>query len=125
MLRYWLAQTDASPMFYFDGPGKSREGGEMRPERIGDNLQEIPEWTTESQDEAIVRTYHLLDAQEAVLFVNEVVAEAAKREHTPAISLWGNQVKVRLTTPVADGLTDVDFELAKQFDQLAGSPLIV
>ena len=96
----------------------------MRPERIGDNLQETPEWTTESQDEAIVRTYHLHDFEEAILFVNEIAALAASVGHYPTITIYENQVKVRLTTPEADGLTEIDFALAKDFDHLAGGPLI-
>ncbi len=96
----------------------------MNPERIGDNLTEIPEWTTESQGEAIVRTYHLLDFEEAIRFVNEVASLAVSAGHLPTVNIYENQVKVRLTTPQADGLSEIDFALAKDFDHLAGEPLI-
>jgi 4a-hydroxytetrahydrobiopterin dehydratase len=91
----------------------------MKPERIGDNLAENPGWTTDSQNEAIVRTFHLMDFDDAVRFVHDVAAVAISEGHFPTITLYLNQVQLRLTTPAADGLTDKDFEMAKRFTTLA------
>lgn len=91
----------------------------MKPERIGINLEEVPGWTTESTNEAIVKTYHLFDPDDAMRFVGEVVAVTVVSKHYPTITIYRNQVKLRLTSPEADGLTQLDFVLAKQFDGLA------
>jgi len=91
----------------------------MKPERIGDNLKEVPGWTTESTSEALVKTYHLFDLDDALRFVGEVAAVAVGWNHYPMITIYKNQVKLRLTSPEADGLTELDFVLAKQFDGLA------
>ena len=89
----------------------------MKLERIQNDLQEVPEWTPESFHQAIARNFHFRDFDEAILFVNAIAAISQDNEHFPSIDVRTNQVKVRLTTPEAGGLTDEDFALAKMFDQ--------
>lgn len=91
----------------------------MMPERIGIELKEVPDWTLEEAREAIGRNFHFTDFDESISFVNAVAAISREHDHFPAIDVRVNQVKVRLTTPEADGLTDTDFALAKIFDRWA------
>ena len=91
----------------------------MKPERIGARLKKIPGWTPESIDQAIVRTFHFPGIGEALCFVNDVAHMSREADHYPVIELHIGQVKIRLTSPGADGLTDLDFDLAEIFDHLA------
>ena len=95
----------------------------MRPERIGDNLVEIPGWSVESAEEAIIRVYHFPGYSQVLAFVDDVTELSQKAQHYPTVEIGVTQVKIRLTTPAADGLTEVDFDLAKMFDHLADSVL--
>ncbi len=91
----------------------------MNPERIGNNLTQVPGWSVESTDQAIIRNYHFTSFDEAMSFVDDVTETSKKAGHYPTIAVYLNQVKLRLTTPAADGLSDSDFELAAIFDHLA------
>jgi 4a-hydroxytetrahydrobiopterin dehydratase len=82
-------------------------------------MEEIPNWTLETNDQAIVRNYHFPGFDQAISFVYDVVEVSQKASHYPSIDIRFNQVKLRLTTPAADGLTDTDFDLAVMFDHLA------
>ncbi len=95
----------------------------MKPERIGIRLVEVPGWTAESNDQAIIRNFHFPGFDEALSFVYDVAEVSKKAAHYPTIEIRVNQVKLRLTTPAADGLTDTDFDLAKIFDHLADAVL--
>ena len=67
----------------------------------------------------IVRTYQFKDFPAAIKFVNAVARLAEKAWHHPDIDIRWNKVTLALTTHDAGGLTQKDFDLARQLDQLS------
>lgn len=76
----------------------------------------LPHWAR--QGTAISRTYQFKNFPEAVNFVNPVAAVAEEAWHHPDIDIRWNKATLTLTTHDAGGLTQKDFELARQFDKL-------
>lgn len=54
----------------------------------------------------------------AVEFVNSIAATAEKANHHPDINIRYNVVEITLSTHSAGGITDKDFALARQIDEL-------
>jgi len=79
-------------------------------------LVSVPDW--KKRGGSISRTFLFKDFPEAIRFVNAVAKLAEKAGHHPDIDIRWNQVTLALTTHDADGLTEKDFILARQFDQL-------
>lgn len=79
-------------------------------------LASVPDW--KNQDSAITRTFQFKDFPGAVKFVNSVAGIAEKEWHHPDIDIRWNKVTLTLSTHDAGGLTEKDFNLAKQFDAL-------
>jgi 4a-hydroxytetrahydrobiopterin dehydratase len=76
------------------------------------------DWQREGSE--IVREWKFKDFAEAIAFVNRVADASEQANHHPDILLHGwNKVRLSLTNHSAGGLTDADFEMAEQFDQLA------
>jgi 4a-hydroxytetrahydrobiopterin dehydratase len=76
----------------------------------------IPGW--EFADGNITRTYEFKDFPAAIKFVETIGAIAEQAWHHPDIDIRWNKVTLTLTTHDAGGLTEKDFKLARQFDQL-------
>ena len=73
----------------------------------------------ERQGDEIVRDYKVDNFVGAVALVNRVAQAAEQRNHHPDILIHGwNNVRLSLTNHAAGGLTEVDFEMAEQFDAL-------
>ena len=66
----------------------------------------------------IVRTFEFKDFPAAIKFVAAVAALAEQAWHHPDIDIRWNKVTLTLSTHDAGGLTEKDFALARQFDQL-------
>jgi 4a-hydroxytetrahydrobiopterin dehydratase len=80
-------------------------------------LATVPAWT--KRGKTITRTFQFKDFAAAMKFVNAVARRAEKAWHHPDIEIRWNKVTLTLTTHSAGGLTEKDFELARQFDRLA------
>ncbi|CAA9465559.1 MAG: Pterin-4-alpha-carbinolamine dehydratase [uncultured Solirubrobacteraceae bacterium] len=75
-------------------------------------------WRREGDE--IVRDWKLADFGAAIELVNRVAELAEAANHHPDILVHGwNRVRLALTTHSAGGLTERDFVLARQIDQLA------
>lgn len=73
------------------------------------------EWRREGDE--IVRDWKLEDFAGAMAFVNRVADVAEQANHHPDILIHGwNKVKLSLTNHAAGGLTETDFEVAREFD---------
>ncbi len=79
-------------------------------------LSRLPAW--KKKDRTIARAYQFKDFPAAIRFVNKVARVAEKAWHHPDIDIRWNKVTLALTTHDAGGLTQKDFKLAQQFDQL-------
>jgi len=85
--------------------------------QIAAALAAVPQWAR--QGDAISRTFQFKDFPAAVKFVNAVAVAAEQAWHHPDIDIRWNKVTLTLTTHDAGGLTQKDFDLARQFDQLS------
>ncbi len=75
------------------------------------------QWTR--ADDAIVRELELADFAAAIAFVNRVAEVAERANHHPDILVHGwNKVRLELSTHSAGGLTEADFALAAEIDEL-------
>jgi 4a-hydroxytetrahydrobiopterin dehydratase len=84
--------------------------------QIKTSLSSVPDW--KKKGAAITRTYQFKDFPAAIKFVNAVAKPAEKAWHHPDIDIRWNKVTLTLSTHDAGGLTEKDFNLAKQFDRL-------
>jgi 4a-hydroxytetrahydrobiopterin dehydratase len=84
--------------------------------QIEERLRES-EWRREG--DAIVRDWRFEDFARAMVFVNRVAQAAEAADHHPdmLVHSW-NRVRLTLTTHARGGLTEADFALAGQIDQL-------
>ena len=78
-------------------------------------LAAVPDW--KKKGNTIARTFQFKDFPAAIKFVNGIAKLAEKAWHHPDIDIRWNKVTLTLTTHDAGGLTEKDFNLAKQFDQ--------
>jgi 4a-hydroxytetrahydrobiopterin dehydratase len=72
------------------------------------------------QGDAIVKTYKLPSFPGAVAFVTHVAFLAEAADHHPDIDIRFNKVTLTLSTHSAGGITEKDFALAEQADELMG-----
>ena len=79
-------------------------------------LSSLKGWKREGEE--IVKQYELKDFVHAMGFVNSVALLAEKANHHPDIDVRWNKVVLRLSTHSARGLTEKDFNLAKQIEAL-------
>jgi len=76
----------------------------------------LKEWGFEK--DAIKRDFKFKTFIEAFSFMTAVALEAEKLNHHPDWSNSYNRVSIVLTTHEADGLTQLDFDLANSIDRI-------
>ncbi len=64
----------------------------------------------------IVRTYEFDDYLAGVTFVRDIAEIADEKFHHPEIIIGFRSVEVRLTNHEAGGITQIDLDMAAQFD---------
>jgi 4a-hydroxytetrahydrobiopterin dehydratase len=85
---------------------------------IEQRLQGAGDWHR-GEHASIVRELEFADFAAAIAFVNRVAEAAEAANHHPDILVHGwNKVRLTLSTHSAGGLTDADFRLASQIDEL-------
>ena len=89
----------------------------LKENQITPALATVPQW--QRQGDAIARTFQFKDFPAAMKFVDAVAVAAEQAWHHPDIDIRWNKVTLTLTTHDAGGLTQKDFDLARQFDQLS------
>ena len=88
-------------------------------EAIQSGLAETDGWSLEG--EKLHREFRFKDFATAFGFMTSAAIEAEKMNHHPEWFNVYNKVSVHLTTHDAGGITDLDFQLAKKMNQLAGT----
>lgn len=88
----------------------------LSPVEVKLRMRNLPSWTTDGNTLFYTRTFENFVA--AITFVNNLVEPAERLNHHPDISINYNRVSLELTTHDAQGLTDLDFQLARQISQL-------
>jgi 4a-hydroxytetrahydrobiopterin dehydratase len=88
----------------------------LKATQIKSALKRIPAWKKNAA--VISRMFEFKDFSGALKFVNAVAKIAENARHHPDIDIRWNKVTLTLSTHDAGGLTEKDFKLARQFDQL-------
>jgi 4a-hydroxytetrahydrobiopterin dehydratase len=86
------------------------------------HLQAIPNWSKRAQ--TIFRTFKFEGFLKGIEFVNRIAKRAQKLNHHPDIDIRFNQVTLTLTTHDEGGITEKDFTLAKQCDEVFAKFLV-
>ena len=88
--------------------------GKLDQEHIEQNLSKFPDWSLIG--DGIQRTFTFDSFVDAMCFVNRVAELAEDFQHHPDILIRYNKVTLTLSTHDAGGLTEKDFELAREVD---------
>jgi 4a-hydroxytetrahydrobiopterin dehydratase len=84
--------------------------------QIGTHLRTVPHWPKRVQ--TIHRTFKFEGFLKAIGFVNRIARKAQKITHHPDIDIRYNKVTLKLTTHDEGGITEKDFTLARQCDEV-------
>lgn len=84
---------------------------------IEELLKTVPNWR-KTDEKWIERKYRFLEFLNGVEFVQNVAELSEKLNHHPFISIDYKLVALKLTSWHAKGITTLDFELAKKYDEL-------
>ncbi len=84
---------------------------------IQERLRDLPGWSL--QDGKLTREYHFANFVDAFGFMTRAAIIAEKSNHHPEWFNVYNKVIVQLTTHEAKGISEKDFALAANMDELA------
>ena len=88
----------------------------LDPRRVREALAEFGQWQHDADRGAIRRSFRFADFAQAFGFMTQVALAAEKADHHPEWTNVYNRVDILLTTHDAKGLTQRDFDLARQID---------
>lgn len=83
--------------------------------QILEHLPSIPKWKLKD-NKSIIRKYVFQDYLKGIEFVSKVGHLAEEKNHHPFIEIQYKAVFISYTSWAARGLTNLDFELARQID---------
>ena len=84
---------------------------------ILERLPKAKEW--ERHGDMLVRSWQFPSFRRAIEFVNQVAAVSEKSDHHPDLIVSYRNVRIELSTHDAGGLTDRDFALVAQINELS------
>jgi 4a-hydroxytetrahydrobiopterin dehydratase len=84
---------------------------------IQEKLKAMQGWS--HMGKSLHKKYTLKSFMPAIQLVNKIATVAEKEEHHPDISINYNIVAISLSTHSEGGVTQKDFDLARQIDRLA------
>lgn len=84
---------------------------------IDQALLTVPEWALVG--EAIQRTFQFKNFRQAMAFTVEIAVKAEAADHHPDILIRYSRVTLTLQTHDAGGITEKDFALAREADEIA------
>ena len=91
----------------------------MNLQEITKAMEELDNWGLASN--SITKEFKFENFSGSLNFVNKVGEIAEAHNHHPDITIRYNIVVLSLTTHSSDGLTEKDFEVAKEIDSLTNS----
>lgn len=87
--------------------------------KINEHLEALSDWDLEDNGKSIVKNFEFDNFMIAVDFVNKISEVAEEEGHHPDIRIYDyNKVEIKLTTHSALGLTEKDFKVASEIDNL-------
>jgi len=92
-----------------------------RPAKLGAQaaLAQLPGWSAAEGRDAITKTFKFADFNAAFGWMTRVALAAEKLDHHPEWFNVYSRVEVLLATHDADGVTELDVQLAKMMDAAA------
>jgi 4a-hydroxytetrahydrobiopterin dehydratase len=84
--------------------------------QIKAHLKAVSNWSQRAQ--TICRTFKFASFLNSIAFVNRITRKAQKLNHHPDIDIRFDQVTLTLTTQDAGGITENDFSLARECDEV-------
>ncbi len=97
----------------------SHTSRKLSPAHIEKKMQSISDWVVNKNMTQLSKVFPITSYLDGLAFLARIVVYAEVMQHHPDIELSYRQVKVRLTTHDAKGLTLADFELAKKIERIA------
>ena len=82
-------------------------------------VRELHGWTEVEDRDAIRKTYHFADFNEAFGFMGRVALLAEKHNHHPEILNVYNRVEIVLTSHDVEGVSQRDIDMAHRLDAIA------
>ncbi|HEX8369354.1 MAG TPA: 4a-hydroxytetrahydrobiopterin dehydratase [Pyrinomonadaceae bacterium] len=95
------------------------ERRKLAPEEIEANLSGLNDWTV--ANEKLSKKFEFANFAESLDFVNRVGAVAERHDHHPDILFGWGYAEFFITTHDRGGITDFDFAVAKEIDNLLKS----
>ncbi len=89
--------------------------------QINDKLKAYMGW--ELEKDVITKTYSFQSFMMAIDFVNKVAVIAEHYNHHPDIFIHYTKVKFGLSTHEEGGITDKDFDMVRELEQLAATTI--
>ncbi|OHX41604.1 4a-hydroxytetrahydrobiopterin dehydratase [Cytobacillus oceanisediminis] len=86
-------------------------------EEIARQLSTLSDWKRKDS-KWIERCYRFKEYLDGIAFVNKIASLAEKENHHPFITIQYKMVIISLTSWSENGLTGLDFKLARQIDDL-------
>ena len=86
---------------------------------IHDKLKAMPQWS--QLGKSIQKKFTFKSFAPAMAFVNRIAEAAETAGHHPDITINYSIVGISLSTHSEGGITEKDFEMARQIDQIAGA----
>ena len=83
-------------------------------------LADLTGWETVADRDAITKTFKFKDFNAAFGFMSRIAMVAEKLDHHPEWFNVYNTVRVLLSTHDVGGLSDLDIDMAKAMDKIAG-----
>ena len=91
---------------------------QLSEQEIGVRLNAISHW--KKVGSAISRTFVFEDFLESIDFINQIAGIAETNNHHPDIEIHWNKVTLAFTTRDQNGLTEKDFDCARQCEDIFG-----
>ncbi len=86
-------------------------------QEVEEKLRELPLWRYERG--YILRDFETKNWKETVFLFNAIASLAEAHWHHPDVEAGFKQLRVKLTTHEAKGITDRDFNLAKEIEKIS------
>jgi len=77
-------------------------------------LEKHPGWAF--RQGALVKEFRFKSFRDTIVFVNRIASLADESGNRPDMDIRNEMVRLSLSTPGADGITQQDFELAQRID---------
>ena len=90
----------------------------MDTKQINEKLSSLKDWSYNAETKSLVKTFEFKSYLKNIGFVNAVAWIANRLNHHPDLEVSFNKCLVKITTHDAGGISEKDFSLALEIDQL-------